>query len=723
MSRIVWILLVALSLVAPVARAQEDEGGENQPGESETGESDWDEDLFTDDVVVRALSEAEELEQSSDSVRVIETDEARTQSADMGEVLARSEGVSVRRSGGLGSSARICIQGVCDRGVRYFLDGVPLELAGFGNGVASVPVNLVERLEIYRGAVPVRLGTDALGGVINLVRSGSYFAPHVSASLQTGSWGTYRLAYDAGYRDDATGLYAGVQAFYDHADNDYWIDVDAADGRGRERRARVRRFHDAYEAYGIAVEAGLVGVSFADRLTVRGFVTEHDRELQHNFVMTLPYGEPVYGELGAGGLLRYQHEIVPGLALDAFVGYTRRELEYRDTGAWVYDWFGRRGRARRGAGGEVDGHARDQVIWEHAIPSRLSLGWQIAPEHALSLSVAPEYTTRSGDQRIQSDPGGRDPLTARRELFTMVSGLSYDLTLWDGVLENQLYVKDYVYLASTEERLPGDTFVDRRVDRHEIGFGDGLRVRIVDGLLVRGTYEYATRLPDAYEVFGDGVLVQPSLELLPERSHNGTLELALDLGETPIGAIDATLTGFVRWRENMIVLIGREAEVSHQNVYEALAAGAEASVGWTSPGDWVSLGANATYIDDRNRSSEGTFGDYVGDRIPSRPWLFASFFAQLRARDMLGRDDLSLSWRARYVHTFLRVWETGGIRDDTHIIPSQLGQDLALTYSLLGPPRISTTLEVTNLTDEPLYDLYGVQRPGRSVYLKVTLDY
>lgn len=354
------VLLVCASLSTAswsgVARGQDVEAADVEAADVEPADAEatvedddpaWDEDLFTDDVVVRAPTEAEELAESSDSVRVVETDEARTQSADMGDVLARTEGNSVRRSGGLGSSARVCIQGVCDSGVRYFLDGVPLELAGFGNGVASVPVNLIERLEIYRGAVPVRLGTDALGGVMNLVRSVSYFAPHVSASLQTGSWGTYRLAYDAGYRDDATGLYAGVQAFYDHADNDYWMEVHAADERGRERRTRVRRFHDAYEAYGIAMEAGVVGVSFADRLTVRGFVSEHDSELQHNFVGRIPYGEPVYGEVSAGGLLRYQHTIVPGLEIDAFVGYTRRELTYLDVGTRVYDWFGRPGRPRR----------------------------------------------------------------------------------------------------------------------------------------------------------------------------------------------------------------------------------------------------------------------------------------------------------------------------------------------------------------------------------------
>jgi vitamin B12 transporter len=34
--------------------------------------------------------------------------------------------------------------------------------------------------------------------------------------------------------------------------------------------------------------------------------------------------------------------------------------------------------------------------------------------------------------------------------------------------------------------------------------------------------------------------------------------------------------------------------------------------------------------------------------------------------------------------------------------------------------RITTSLEMQNLTNAAVYDFYGVQRPGRSLFLKVT---
>ena len=66
-----------------------------------------------------------------------------------------------------------------------FLDSVPLELAGYPFGVWNVPVNLVRGVEVYRGVVPVRFGTDALGGALNLV-SDNRPVTNLAASYQVG---------------------------------------------------------------------------------------------------------------------------------------------------------------------------------------------------------------------------------------------------------------------------------------------------------------------------------------------------------------------------------------------------------------------------------------------------------------------------------------------------------------------------------------------------------
>jgi outer membrane receptor for Fe3+-dicitrate len=82
------------------------------------------------EVTVRSRSRAELLRRSALAVTVVELDETRRGAADLGEALARVEGVAVRRSGGLGSDQRFSLAGLEGEQVRFSLDGVPLDLAG-----------------------------------------------------------------------------------------------------------------------------------------------------------------------------------------------------------------------------------------------------------------------------------------------------------------------------------------------------------------------------------------------------------------------------------------------------------------------------------------------------------------------------------------------------------------------------------------------------------------
>ncbi|MEM6926918.1 MAG: ligand-gated channel protein, partial [Myxococcota bacterium] len=151
--------------------------------------------------------------------------------------------------------------------------------------------------------------------------------------------------------------------------------------------------------------------------------------------------------------------------------------------------------------------------------------------------------------------------------------------------------------------------------------------------------------------------------------------------------------------------------------------GVEGSGSWTSPGDHVRLTANATWLEFRNTSDEGTFGDFAGDRIPNRPWLFANASAQIGASGVVSREDrLTLDWYTRYVHPFFRGWESVGLVQFKQEIPAQLSHAVAVTYAVQTPKRqVSVSAEVQNLTDETLFDFFGVQRPGRSVFGKVTI--
>lgn len=674
------------------------------------------------EISVRGRTVAERLRRSAAAVHVVETQDAKRRTADLGEVLARTQGVGVQRTGGLGSDTRVSLNGLTDDQIRFFVDGIPLAFMGFPFGLANVPVNLVRRVEIYRGVVPARFGADALGGAVNLVSDQELEAgTHAAASIQGGSFGTYRVTLSTHHLDEPSGWLTRVGAFMDRADNDYPMDVDVAGPTGQEQSARVYRFHDAYQARGASIETGVVDQPWARRLLLRGFVTRYDKEIQHNLLMTFnPYGDVELGELSAGGTLRYVSALGRGLLLDAVAGYAYRSTEYSDVGECVYDWFGQCLR-ERGQPGERLGRAQEQDYWEHALYARANLEWAWAPRQALRLSLSPSYTSRSGTEHRRASTAARDPLSAERDLYGLVSGLEHELRAFEARLENVVFAKSYLQVLRSEDPLSGgDGF--RRRDRatHHVGLGDAVRFAFTDAVYAKFSYERATRLPRADEIFGDAFPIQPNLELRPELSHNLNLSLTLAGLETPVGQLRADVNGFVRDTDQLIVLVGDDQSASYQNVYSARAAGVEGAVGWTSPGEYVALDGNSTYVDFRNTSTSGGFAGHAGSRLPNRPYLFANAEARLQGRGVAApRDRLALSWSSRYVHPFYRAWE--GLGADKLRVPAQLVHALGLTYTIVGDPaELSFTGEAQNLTDARAFDVFGVPKPGRAFNFKAT---
>lgn len=672
------------------------------------------------DVNVRGrLSALEQLQQSADAVNVLDLKRARTQSADMGEVLARSQGVVVRRSGGLGSSERFSLNGLYDQQIRFFLDGVPLSITGYTFGVTSIPVNFIEHVEIYRGVVPIRLGADALGGAVNFVTAQQY-RTHAAASYQVSSFGTHRVTVGGRYRHAPTGLVAGAEGFLDVAKNDYPIDVEVPDERGQLSPARVRRFHDAYRAGGGSLEVGVVEKPWAKRLLLRGFYGTTAKELQHNAVMRVPYGEVHYTTANYGAIGRYEVEPRSDVALELALAYSKRTIHFVDTSPWVYNWRGERVRERRVAG-EIDARPSDRFHWEHSGFGRLNARWELRPGHRLSLSSSTSYATRSGDERRQADATARDPLEAERRLLTLVSGLEYQARLFDERLENVLFVKDYVYRATSEEPLPAGVLKERDVSTHRQGVGNALRFRFWPWLYAKASYEYATRLPSSEELFGDGVLVRPNLDLAPEVSHNVNVGPRVEVKRSRAGDFVVEVNAFLRDSARLIVLLGDDRSYAYQNVYHARSKGLESLADWTSPGRYLNLYAALTWIDQRNASSNGTFGAFEGDRIPNRPYLTSSWGSRLRLTGFPGKDDaLEPYYHGRYLHAFYRGWESQGLREHKQVVDAQLLHTLGLSWSLSEEyGRFTSTFEVSNVTGAKAFDNFGVEKPGRAYHFKV----
>ncbi len=392
-----------------------------------------------------------------------------------------------------------------------------------------------------------------------------------------------------------------------------------------------------------------------------------------------------------------------------------------DLSECIYNWLGECVRERPQPG-EVQGVPIDRRMREHSAFGRANLQWQPHFQHAVRFSAAPTFTTRTGEERRRPNTDAPDPLSAQRDLVGVVSGVEYESDGLDDRLENIAFAKSYVQLLRSGEVL--STGVTRNRDRDTIRFGggDSLRYRFIEWLYAKVSYEYATRLPGPNEIFGNGGFIVANLELEPEVSHNANLGLTLDAKETPHGSFRGDVNGFVRDADNLIRLFGTNQVQTYQNVLSARSLGIEAEAGWTSLREHISLDANVTYLDFRNTSTEGLFENYTGDRIPNRPYLFAHGSARFQLSGVAApQDTLSVTWNTRYVHRYFLGWESVGAVDLKLTIDAQLLHSLALTYQLENAnTSLSFTSEVQNLTDQPAFDFFGVQRPGRALYFKTT---
>ena len=679
-----------------------------------------------DEMVVEALSEGQELELSAEAVEAVTLSEARLQTADLGEVMAQTQGVSVRRSGGLGSGTRFSLNGLTDDQIRFFLDGVPLDFTGYSVGISNLPTNLIKRVDIYKGVVPIQFGADALGGAVNLVTPEGYTGAQGSVSYQTGSFGTHRTTLNGAYENPSNSFFVNGSGFFDYSKNNYKVDVEIPAENGRLEEATVKRFHDGYNASGGNLELGVKNKDWAKKLSVKGFFSDYHKEIQNNNVMSIPYGKITSDKKSYGILGQYQQDIDEKLSLNLSSGYSKITRSFTDTSSFIYNWYGEPVRdsdgeiRERGTPGEL-GTASDQMLWDKNYYSRFNISYQINPNNVLKFSSAPTYVSRTGDERWQEEIETVDPLNDLRTVFNWVNGLQYKLSLADDRIENVFLVKDYIQNVRAEEQTSGAP-INRNRNFHTGGIGNSIRYTINNQWLVKASYEWATRLPRTDELFGNGSLIVPNLSLEPEKSHNANLKLDYSSNITASGRWNIGINGFLRSTDRLIVLLSDNEIFKYQNVFAARSAGIEAAGFWKSSDNRITIEGNTTWQSFRNNSSRGEFGRFNGDRIPNRPYLFANLRANYQVPTVFNEmNNLTIFLGNRYVHEFYRGWESVGLERFKEKIPSQFTQNIGLTYEFpLQSAKASITGEVQNLADAQVYDFFGVQKPGRAFYIKLT---
>ena len=109
------------------------------------------------------------LKRSAFNAVALDTKGLENSNRSLSEALVKAPGMKVRESGGVGSDMQLSLDGFSGKHIKVFIDGVPQEGVGSSFGLNNIPAGFAERIEIYKGVVPGGFGTDAIGGVINII--------------------------------------------------------------------------------------------------------------------------------------------------------------------------------------------------------------------------------------------------------------------------------------------------------------------------------------------------------------------------------------------------------------------------------------------------------------------------------------------------------------------------------------------------------------------------
>src|ERR1700741_2338193 len=126
-----------------------------------------------DAIIVTATRNPTETDKIASSITVL-TKEAIDQAQDIGltELLARTPGISFTRNGGYGTAPQLRIRGAETDHTVVVIDGVKLNdpsSTGGGYNFANLLVGDIDRIEIVRGPQSILWGSQAIGGVVNIV--------------------------------------------------------------------------------------------------------------------------------------------------------------------------------------------------------------------------------------------------------------------------------------------------------------------------------------------------------------------------------------------------------------------------------------------------------------------------------------------------------------------------------------------------------------------------
>ena len=677
------------------------------------------------DEVVVVSNGVTRLKRSAFNAVALDTKALQNSTQNLSEALAQAPGMKIRESGGVGSDMQLMMDGFTGKHIKILIDGVPQEGVGSSFGLNNIPVNYAERIEVYKGVVPVGFGTDAIGGVINIITKKNRNKWFLDASYSYGSFNTHKSYVNFG-QTFRSGLTYEINVFQNYSDNNYYVDTPVKDfttgAINKKKIEHVKRFHDTYHNEAVIGKIGFVDKKWADRLMF-GFTYSH----MYKDIQTGVRQEVVFG-----GKYRKGYSIMPSLDYrkrDFFVrgldvvltaNYNKNMTNNVDTSSYEYNWRGEMRPLRMPGEQSYQNTRSDNNNWN----GTLTANYRIGKAHTFTFNHVINAFRRSNQSLLNEDSEAN---AIPKETRKNISGLSYRLMPtehWNlsvfGKYYNQ-FIAGPVATSSAQ-----DDYIRTTNSVSAMGYGAAGTYFILKSLQAKLSYEKAYRLPTNEEMFGDEDLETGDISLRPENSDNVNLNLSYN--ET-FGKHSVYVEGGLIYRNtkdyiqrNISDLSGGKYGATYVNHGRVETKGYNISVRYGFA-NWVSVGGNFTQMNVRDNVKTVTSGTNqesltYGARMPNLPYQFANSDVTFYWRNLWKKGNtLSVTYDNLYMHSFPLYSEAVGSESE-FVVPTQFSHNLTLSYGIQNG-RYNISFECRNLTNEKLYDNFSLQKAGRAFYGKV----
>ena len=668
------------------------------------------------DVIVLGKSKVQRHREVPSAITIIDSQELKYKTATLNEILDNAAGIKVAQQGGLGNASRIIIQGMDGKRIGIFINGMPM-----GNSdefqFSSIPIDMVDEVEIYKGIIPAWLGGDGLGGAVN-IRLKDFKKNHLEMAFEAASYNTYigslQLKHYLG--KTSTALHAGATMNY--AKNNYSFSSPFELGR------IIHRDHDAYTHGGFNVGISSQQWWFdqfdltlsADyyRKEIQGGLMNVQNNIQHAFTRTRSASTSLSLEKSfLKGKLTAQFHSIVGFSL----------VNQVDTSHYCYDFIGNRFPSGSGRG-EIGAVPNDSHDRHTTVRELLNLTYKIGNNQLVTWTTNYRYGCKMPKDEL-ADSYSRLPTSGYpSRLHSIVSGLTHELKLYGGKFTNELGIKLFNHhsevLPFAEAIMLQDKLKASTNHSTMAGWSEAMALHLLpnNALTLKASVQSTVRMPIAEELFGDGVLLLPSEKLRPERSFNINAGAIWIINAMRYPQVRIGINSFYMSAKDMIKLMYSSMNMAYDNIGKVRVMGIDMEME-SKLNRWLDLQGNITWQDARDMRKEAVGGGgnfHYRYRIPNMPYLFGNVGVRLHKDGLLSKSSSSaFASTFAFTKAFSYNWEAS--KHNTMLIPARYCWDVAVHHSF--NKRCQLSFEIRNILNRENWAEFRYPMERRTFHLKM----